>query len=144
MPFIRTDFGKTKAVQGKERFQNIVHKTAVEDFLKLLLLNPKYEQNIPAKLLYEIGPRGPQIRKSLFRQNDFSLTLIKLVYNLTRKTLKSNSLGSEYLYVSSKSDITLSPGPKYFIFGDQFYMKNAKNLRFHAFLHFHARKYKML
>ena len=30
-------------------------------------------------------------------------------------------------------------GPKDYIFGDQLYSKNAKKLRFHVFLHFHAR-----
>ena len=32
-------------------------------------------------------------------------------------------------------------GPKHYIFGDQFYSKNARKLRFHVFLHFNARKH---
>ena len=32
-------------------------------------------------------------------------------------------------------------GPKHFIFGDHFYSKNARKLRFHIFLHFNARKH---
>ena len=32
-------------------------------------------------------------------------------------------------------------GPKHFIFGDHFYSKNARKLRFHVFLHFNARKH---
>ena len=31
--------------------------------------------------------------------------------------------------------------PKYYIFGNQFYPKNARRLRFHVFLHFNARKH---
>ena len=31
--------------------------------------------------------------------------------------------------------------PKNYIFGDHFYSKNARKLRFHVFLHFNARKY---
>ena len=32
-------------------------------------------------------------------------------------------------------------GPRYYFFGDQFYSKNARMLRFHEILHFHARKH---
>ena len=31
-------------------------------------------------------------------------------------------------------------GPKHYIFGDQFYSKNAKKIIFHVFLHFNAKK----
>ena len=31
-------------------------------------------------------------------------------------------------------------GPKLYIFGNQFYLKNARKLRFNIFLHFHVRK----
>ena len=31
--------------------------------------------------------------------------------------------------------------PTHYIFGDQFYSKNARKLRFHVFLHFYARKH---
>ena len=31
-------------------------------------------------------------------------------------------------------------GPRHYIFGDQFHSKKARMLRFHEFLHFHARK----
>ena len=31
-------------------------------------------------------------------------------------------------------------GPKHYIFGDHFYSKNARKLRFHVFLHFDAGK----
>ena len=31
--------------------------------------------------------------------------------------------------------------PKHYIFGDQFYSKNARILRFHEFLHFYSRKH---
>ena len=34
-------------------------------------------------------------------------------------------------------------GPKHYIFGDQFYSKNATMLRFYEFLHFYARKHMM-
>ena len=32
-------------------------------------------------------------------------------------------------------------GPKRYIFGKQFYLKNAEKLRFHLYLYFHARKH---
>ena len=32
-------------------------------------------------------------------------------------------------------------GPKHYIFGNQFYLKDTRMLRFHEFLHFHARKH---
>ena len=34
--------------------------------------------------------------------------------------------------------------PKHYIFGDQFYSKNARMLRFHEFLHFYARKHMII
>ena len=34
-----------------------------------------------------------------------------------------------------------SQDPKQYIFGDQFYSKNARKFRFHVLLHFHARKH---
>ena len=38
----------------------------------------------------------------------------------------------------------MSPwGPKHYIFGDHFYSKKARRLRFHVFLHFNARKHVM-
>ena len=72
--------------------------------------------------------------------------IIKLVYCLTRKTLKWNSLVQK-LFVSLKRDITLekqlgvgSSGTQAIHFGDYFYSNNARKLRFHAFLLFHVRK----
>ena len=70
------------------------------------------------------------------------------MYCLTRKTLKCNSLvlkvclflqkGTSYC----KNSLALGPQwPKQHIFGDHFYWKNAKKLRFHVFLLFHVRKY---
>ena len=66
------------------------------------------------------------------------------MYCLTRKTLKCNSLVQK-ICVSSKRDIhyknsfSLGPqGPKQYIFGDHFYMKNARKLKF---LLFRARKH---
>ena len=45
------------------------------------------------KALHEMGPQGSTTRNTqLISQNDFPLTQIKLVYYLTRKTLKSSSL----------------------------------------------------
>ena len=32
-------------------------------------------------------------------------------------------------------------GPKHYIFGDHFYSKNARKLKFHVFLHFNSRKH---
>ena len=68
-------------------------------------------------------------RKCAIRQNDFSFTQIKLVYCLTRKTLKWNSLVQKIcLFLQKQPD-------------DHFYSKNAKKLRFHVFLPFHVRKH---
>ena len=33
-----------------------------------------------------------------------------------------------------------TPRLKHYIFGDHFYLKKARNLKFHVFLHFNARK----
>ena len=55
-----------------------------------------------------MGPRGlTKENAQLTRQNDFSFTQVKLVYCLISKTLKCDNFGSETLYVSSKTDITL-------------------------------------
>ena len=32
-------------------------------------------------------------------------------------------------------------GPNHYIFGDQFYLKNGRMLKFHVFLNFNARKH---
>ena len=67
---------------------------------------------------------------------------------LTRKTLKCNSLVqkiSMFLQKETshcKSSLALGPqGSKHYIFGDHFYLKNARKLRFYVFLLFHARKH---
>ena len=70
------------------------------------------------------------------------------MYCLTRKTLKCNSLIQKIcLFLQKetshcKNSLALGPqGPKQYIFGDHFYSKNAKKLRFHVFLLFHVRKH---
>ena len=98
--------------------------------------------------LHEMGLQGPtKGNTQLIRQDDFSFTLIKPVYCLTRKTLKCNSLVQKIFCFSEKrhhivkTALALGPqGPKQYIFGDHFYSKNAKKLRFHAFFLFHVRK----
>ena len=82
------------------------------------------------------------------RQNNFSFTLIKLVYCLTRKTRKYNSLVQKICLFRQKesshckNSLVFGPqGPKQYIFGDHFYSKNAKKLRFHLFLLFHVRNH---
>ena len=84
----------------------------------------------------------------LTRQNDFSFTQTKLVYYLTRKTLRRNSLVQKICMFLQKetsrckNSLALGPqGPKHYIFGDHFYSKNARTFRFHVFLLFDARKY---
>ena len=67
---------------------------------------------------------------------------MKLVYCLTRKTVKCNSLVQKICLLRDKSSFALGPqGPKHYIFGDHFYLKNARKLRFHVFLLFHSRKH---
>ena len=72
----------------------------------------------------------------------------KLVSCLTRKTLRRNSLVQEicmFLQTETshcKSSLALGPQEtKHYIFGDYFYSKNVRKLRFHVFLLFDARKY---
>ena len=96
-----------------------------------------------------MGPRGlTKGHTQLTRQNDFSFTQIKLVHCLTGKTLRCNSLVQKictFLQKETshrKNSLALGPqGPKHYIFGDHFYLKNARKLRFHVFLLFDARKY---
>ena len=96
-----------------------------------------------------MGPQGPTIGNSqLIRQNDFSFTQIKLVYCLTRKTLKYNTLVQKICFFLQneishwKNNLALGPqGPKQHIFEDHFYSKNARKLRFHVFLLFHVWKH---
>ena len=96
-----------------------------------------------------MGPRGLTKRNTqLTRQNNFSFTKIKLVYCLTMKTLRCNSLVQKiYMFLQKKrshckNSLALGPQePKHYIFGDHFYSKNARKLRFHVFLLFDARKY---
>ena len=47
---------------------------------------------------------------------------------------------SELTLIDDKSQ----RGPKHYIFGDQFYVKNARKLRFHVLLHFLARKHDII
>ena len=70
------------------------------------------------------------------------------MYCLTRRTFKYNSFVQKICLFLQKEtshckiSMTLDPqGPKQYIFGDHFYSKNAKKLRFHVFLLFHARKH---
>ena len=67
------------------------------------------------------------------------------MYCLTRKTLKCNSLILKMCMFLQKetsycNSLALGPQePKQYIFGDHFYSKNVRKLRFHVFLHFHVR-----
>ena len=65
------------------------------------------------------------------------------MYCLTRKTLECNSLVQKMCLflrketLHCKSNLALgSRGPKQYIFGDHFYLKNAKNLRFPDYFYF--------
>ena len=73
------------------------------------------------------------------------------MYCLTRKILKCNSLVEKTcLFLKKetshcKNSLALGlQGPKQYIFGDHFYLKNVKKLRFHVFLLFHFRKHMTL
>ena len=70
------------------------------------------------------------------------------MYCLTRKALKCNNLVPKVCVFLQKEtsyckkSLAMGPkGAKQYIFGDQFYSKNAKKRIFHVFLPFHARKY---
>ena len=81
-----------------------------------------------ATLLPDIGPRElTKGNTQLTRQNEFSSTKIKLVYCLTRKTLRCNSLVQKIcMFIQKeishcKNSLALgSQGPKHYIFGDLF------------------------
>ena len=96
-----------------------------------------------------MGPRGPtKGNAQLTRQNDISFTLFKLVYCLARKSLKCSSLVQKICIFLQKetshcqNSLALGPqGFRHYIFGNHFYSKNARKLKFHVFLLFHARKY---
>ena len=102
-----------------------------------------------ATLLHEMGPRGlTKGHIQLTRQNDFPFTQIKLVYCLTRKTLRCYSLVQKICMFLQKetshrkNSLALGPqGPKHYIFRNHFYSKNARKLRFYVFLLFDARRY---
>ena len=88
-----------------------------------------------------MAPQGPTIGNAQFiRQNDFfHINQTSVLFN--KKTLKFNSLVQKTcLFLQketshSKNSLALGPQePKQYIFGDHFYSKNAKNLRFHVFL----------
>ena len=96
-----------------------------------------------------MGPQEPiKGNAQLIRQNDFSFTCIKLVCCFTRKTLKCNKFVQNIcLFLQKeithcKNSLALGPqGPKQYIFGNHFYSKNTKKLRFHVFLQFHVKKH---
>ena len=96
-----------------------------------------------------MGSRGPaKGNAQLIRQNDISFTLLKLVYCLARESLKCNSLVQKICMLIQKetshyqNSLALDPqGLKYYIFGDHFYSKNARMLKFHIFLLLYARKH---
>ena len=96
-----------------------------------------------------MGPQGPtKGNAQLTRQNDLSFTLFKLVYCLARESLKCNSLVQKICMFLQKETShcqnSLALGPpesKHYIFGDHFYSKNARKLKFHVFFLFYARKH---
>ena len=76
---------------------------------------------------------------------------MNLVYYLTRETIKSNSLVQNICVFLQKEtshcrdSSVLSPqGPRDYIFGNQFYSKKDRKLRFHVFLHIHGRKHDIM
>ena len=93
-----------------------------------------------------MGPRGStKGNAQLTRKNDisFTFTLFKLVYCLARESLKCNSLVYKFCMFLQKetshcqNTLALDPqGPKHYVFGDPFYSKNARKLKFHVFLLF--------
>ena len=71
-----------------------------------------------------------------------------LVYYLTRKTLMCSSLVQKVCMFFQKktshcrNSLALVPrGHKHYIFGSQFYSKNASKLKFHVFLYFQVRNH---
>ena len=96
-----------------------------------------------------MGPQGPtKGNAQLTRQNDISFTLFNLVYCLARESLKCNSLVQKICMFLQKetshcqNSLALGPQrPKYYIFGDHFYLENARKLKLHVLLLFYARKH---
>ena len=73
---------------------------------------------------------------------------MKLVYCLTRKTLKYKNLIQKVCMFLQKqtlhcrSSLAFGPqGPKLYRFGRHFYSKDTRKIRFHVFLQFHVRKH---
>ena len=97
----------------------------------LTLICMKYFYNFPAW-------NGSLVTKGnaqLTRQNDILSTWMKLVYCLTKKALHCNSLIQKiYMFLQKnksycKINFTLgAQGPKQYIFGDHFYIKNTRKL----------------
>ena len=56
--------------------------------------------------------------------------------------ISTQKISSIYKFILNPHMHKVGPGgPKHYIFGDKFYSKNARKLRFHVFLHFNARKH---
>ena len=95
---------------------------------------PSYGWNIVATFLHEIDPWETTNRNAQStRQSDIMSTEMKLVYCLTRKTLKYNILFQNICIFLQKetsyckSSFVLCPQwPKHCIFGDHMYLKTAE------------------
>ena len=70
-------------------------------------------------------------------------------WQLGLKKILQDSVVKPIIFTTKEMTFSVNPhiykmgprGPKHFIFGDHFYSKNARKLRFHVFLHFNARKH---
>ena len=97
-----------------------------------------------------MGPRGlTKGNTQLTRQNDFSFTSnqTSVLFNKIKHLGVTVWFRKFLCFVrkrhhTARNSLALGPqGPKHNIFGDHFYSKNARKLRFHVFLLFDARNY---
>ena len=96
---------------------------AAHEFLRLV-------NRFTAKGLSETSPLI-ELNKHIFRSQQLQKYL----------TYKSSSFFRVYCQFNPLMHKLGPRGPTHYIFGDCFYSKNARKLRFHVLLHFYARKH---
>ena len=115
-----------------------------EDDAAIIFLNPH---------IHKMGPRGSkhyifgdhfcwnETAVSVARRYSVKKVLLEIPQNLKEKTCGRVSLLTLLTLICIK---WVPADPSTHIFGDQFYSKNARKLKFHVFLHFNAREHMIL
>ena len=92
------------------------------------------EQHAPQKKKYVRINQSPFMNKTLPKATMQKSKLRNLFLNKRTEENRNN-------YVNPHMHKLSPRGPTHYIFGDQFYSKNGRKLRFHVFLYFYARKH---